>query len=166
MADKLNDPRDAPSYNFDGTYKNDREVIIHAINYLLNHSSAEWVFRMFPNINDNRIRNHIESVLVESNLFQYNKNVTSGSFQLLASTLKRVNEIGIEKMLDEKAVKQNEEQNFEALIKEQVVFEVNKLRKEFKDYPKIESRAKLAVRISVAAILVSIVLQVIEWKCI
>jgi len=92
---------------------NERNILIHSLK-LVNKRSPNEVLTMFPNIHDYEKREYIESVLMESRLFEYWKE-HAGSyyylFRLYPSTIKAIGETSIEAVA-QKATSPNFEDTF------------------------------------------------------
>ncbi len=80
----------------------------------------------------------------------------------LTQTSISINELGVAFIVNNSFSAKKQEEDLKL---EQLVFDVGKLRRDFSDYGITKKRAKNAMRISIAAIVVTIVLQVIQWKC-
>jgi hypothetical protein len=153
--------------NFKGEI-NDRNVLIHALNYF-KKLEADYVTRMFPNVTEEEIT-LIQTIIITSNYFDehYSKSALHKLFKIKPEVYKRVHEIGAEDFLSEHEKNKTEQINFEFLIKEQVVYEVNKLRDEFKDASETKRIAKSAKRWSIAAsvaTVLTLILLLIQWMC-
>jgi hypothetical protein len=85
--------------NFKGEF-NERNILIHALNYL-NTTTFDLTTRIYPNIKDDKQRRYIESVLIESDFFEYKQAGYWKQFQLTSRITKNLFQKNAEALVNE-----------------------------------------------------------------
>ena len=158
--------------NIDYSNWTDEDFVNDFIMYLYDNHGTPIAFGQIPSIQtlkDNRKR-IIQAMVVTTGLVINKPFGYFQQFQLYEDSLLLVKKHGSYLnylKFTEGKEKQHSEQSksIEGLQIEELVLKVNKLRSEFSDYNETKTNARWAIRLSAATIIVTIVLQIIEWKC-
>ena len=106
MSGILNKGNEPFSYNGDFSQ---RSILIHALKYYKEHSSQDFVTRIFPNVTDDKKRRLISSFLTTSPFFE--DKTTGNAIQTIVNITDKATAllltIGEEKMVDEYLQKNN-----------------------------------------------------------
>ena len=156
-----------PPNNYSGDFS-ERSILNHALTYFKSLTDVDYVQRIFSNVRDQRERDLIESIMISSGLFIYQKSGYHHSFKIKPEVFRIINTSSVDAFFKDIDSEHEGNKNQQNLNIEKLQLEVDNLRNQMFDYDITKRRAKNAafwlVVVSVISVL-SLILSLLQWKC-